>query len=85
MGKGGPKPTSGGPDMKTAWKHYESGDVVTARREAAAVLQGQGDGGDKEQAADLLERTRFPKMGWILAATAAGLISIMLVLAIARS
>jgi hypothetical protein len=85
MGKGGPKPDSGGPDMKAAWKHYESGDVVTARREAQAVLRGEADASDKQQASDLLERTQFPKMGWMLAGVAAVLISIMLVLAIARS
>jgi hypothetical protein len=85
MSKGGPKPASGGPDMKTAWKLYESGDVVAARREAQAVVQGQADAGEKEQANDLLERTRFPKMGWMLAALAAVLISIALSLAIARS
>lgn len=85
MGKGGQKGAAAGAEMKAAWKLYEAGNVVAARREAERVLQNAPSDADKQQATDLIERTRFPKMGYLLAAVAGGLILLMILLAVLRS
>jgi hypothetical protein len=85
MGKGGQKPAAGAAEMKAARKLYEAGDVFLARKEAERVLQAGGSEADKTEAADLLERTRFPKMGLMLAALAATLILLMVTLAVIRN
>jgi hypothetical protein len=84
MGKGGQKVASG-PEMKAAWKLYDAGDKVAARREAQGVLRDSPPDAEKQQAADLLERTGFPKMGYVLAAVSAALILAMVVLALTRT
>jgi hypothetical protein len=85
MAKGAPKAPPAGAEMKAAWKLYEAGDVVAARRDAERVLAAGGSDADKQQAKELIDRTGFPRMGYVLAAVAAGLISLMMLLALLRS
>jgi hypothetical protein len=50
--------------MKDVWRLYESGDTVSARREARRVLAEAPSEADASQARELLERTQIPKMAW---------------------
>ena len=70
--------------MKQAWRHYESGDVVVARREAKEILAGSSSPGDAAQAEDLLQRTRVSKIALYYALGAALVISLLIVLAVLR-
>ncbi len=73
-----------GSPIKTAWKLYNSGDVVGARRMAREVLASSPSAADTEQAKDLIERTNTPRFAWYLALVAAALILTMIGLALAR-
>ena len=72
------------PRMKQAWRHYESGDVVVARREAKEILARSPSPVDAAQAEDLLQRTRVPKTALYYALGAALVISLLIVLAVLR-
>jgi hypothetical protein len=73
------------PQMKHAWRRYESGDVVVARREAKKVLEAPSAPGDPGQARDLLERTGVSKSALYYALLAATLILVLILLAVVRS
>lgn len=72
------------PQMKQAWKHFESGDKLTARREAKAVLAGNPGEEDARQARELIDRTRLPPIALYTAAAAALIIVSLIVLAAVR-
>jgi hypothetical protein len=72
------------PRMKQAWRHYESGDVVVARREAKEILSASPSALDAAQAEDLLERTGVSKIALYYALGAALVISLLIVLAVLR-
>ena len=71
--------------MQQAWKLYEAGDKLSARREAKAILESQPSEEDAKQAADLLERSKLPPVALYTAAGAAVLIVLLIILAIARA
>ena len=73
------------PQMKHAWKRYESGDVVVARREAEKVLEAPSAPGDAAQARDLIDRTKVSKTALYYSLLAATLILLLIVLALIRS
>lgn len=73
------------PQMKHAWRRYESGDVVVARREAKKVLEAPSAPGDAPQARDLLERTGVSKSALYYALLAATLILVLILIAWLRS
>jgi hypothetical protein len=84
MAKGQPPKASSGSQVKDAWKLYNAGDVVAARREARAVLADSPSAADAEQAKELIERTRVPRFAWYLALMAAALIFTMIAVGIAH-
>lgn len=70
--------------MKEAWKLYNAGDVVSARREARRLMAESPDEPDAEQARNLIERTEVPSFAWYLAVVAAALILAMIIIGIAH-
>jgi len=84
MAKGQFPKTASGSRLKNAWKLYNAGDVVAARREANTVLADSPNPTDAEQAKDLIDRTRVPRFAWYLALMAAALVSIMIAVGIAH-
>jgi hypothetical protein len=84
MAKGQPAKGTSGSRMKSAWKLFEAGDVVAARREAKAALADSPSEAETEQAKDLIDRTRAPKFAWYMALMAAALIITMVAVGIAH-
>lgn len=79
-------PLATSPELLEAWRKLDAGDVVTARRTAAALLAtGALSESDRVSAEDLLSRTRFPKWSLAFAAGAAAIIVILIILASTRS
>lgn len=70
--------------LKEAWRLYEAGDQVGARREAQQVLGGSPSDKEKAEAEDLLARTRPPVWTWPYVLATAVVLALMLALAIAR-
>jgi hypothetical protein len=73
------------PRMERAWRLFEEGDKLLARREAKAILGDSPGAADAEQARELLSRTEIPRVALIAAAAAATLILLLILLAIART
>jgi hypothetical protein len=71
--------------MERAWRLFEDGDQLMARREAKEILADSPNGPDAEQARELLSRTEIPRVALIAAGVAAGLILLLILLAIART
>ena len=71
--------------MERAWRLFDEGDKLLARREARAILAGTTHGPDADQARELLERTRLPRLALLTAGAAAALILALILLAIART
>jgi hypothetical protein len=84
MAKGPFPKSASGSRLKNAWRLYNAGDVVAARREAKVVLADSPHPTDAEQAKELIERTRVPRVAWYLALMAAAVISIMIAVGIAH-
>ena len=84
MAKGQVPKASSGLRMKNAWKLYNAGDMVAARREATAVLADSPSTPEAQQAKELIERTKPPPFAWYLAAIAAALILAMIAIGIAH-
>ncbi len=84
MAKGQPSKAGSGLKLKNAWKLYNAGDVVAARREARSVLADSPSSADAEQAKELIERTGVPRFAWYLALMAAALILTMIAVGIAH-
>jgi hypothetical protein len=84
MAKGQFPKTGSSSRLKNAWKLYNAGDVVAARREANGVLADSPIPADAEQAKELIERTRVPRFAWYLALMAAALASVMIAVGIAH-
>ncbi|HEY8206462.1 MAG TPA: molecular chaperone DnaJ [Myxococcaceae bacterium] len=82
-GEKGGKDKGDGP-LQEAWKRYEAGDHVGARREAQGVLDGQPSDAERAEAQALIARTGPPTWTWPYAAAAAVLLALMLALAITR-
>ena len=78
-----PKATSSS-RVKSAWKLYNAGDMVAARREANAALADSPSAQYAQQAKELIEHTKVPRFAWYLAATAAALILTMIAVGIAH-
>jgi hypothetical protein len=72
------------PRMREAWKHFEGGDKLAARREAEGVLRDNPSEVDAREARELLERTRTPPVAFLLAGVAAALIVGLVALALFR-
>jgi hypothetical protein len=85
MAKGGQTPKDpASPEMRAAWQLLETGDVVSARREAQRILASAPSPDDKAQAEELLRRTRTPRALYGFALLAAVLIALLVVLALSR-
>lgn len=84
MAKGGQKaqPTSG---LSAAWAKYDAGDVVIARRLAQAFLESTPEGPLADEARDLLSRTSVSKLTWVFGGICAGLLGLLILLAIVRT
>lgn len=79
-------PAASSPELVQAWRQFEAGDVVSARRTAAGLLAtGSLSDSDQASAEDLISRTQFPKWAFAFAAFAGGVIVLLIVLAITRS
>lgn len=72
------------PQMQQAWKHFEAGDKVAARREARAVLSANPSEQDAQQANELLGRLELPKIAVILGGVAGVVILLLIALAVSR-
>ncbi len=70
--------------MQGAWRHFESGDTVLARREAKKILASPPTEADAEQAKDLLSRTRIPPLAFIIAGVVFFLASMLVLIARSR-
>jgi hypothetical protein len=71
--------------MERAWRLFDEGDKLLARREAKAILGDSSSGPDAEEARELLERTQIPRVALIAAGAAAALVLLLILLAIART
>lgn len=84
--KHGGAPLASSPELLDAWRRYEAGDVVAARRAAAALLaSGSLSAQDLASAEDLLSRTRFPTWSLAFAGGALAIIALLILLAVTRS
>lgn len=83
MAKGGQSKVAGRIDA--AWKLYDAGDVVSARREARRILADNPTDAERSAANDLLGRAGFPREGLYLAGATAMMIVLFILLGIARS
>jgi len=79
--RGGKKSAAG---MREAWRLLDAGDVLAARREASRFLAQDAPPEERDEARELLERTRFPKQALAAAAIAATLIALLILLAVLR-
>jgi hypothetical protein len=86
MAKGGqPQKNATSARMKVALKRLDEGDVVTARREAHALLTAPEAPADADEAKALLDRLKIPKEIFLFAALAATVLTLLVILAIVRS
>ena len=58
--------------MSTAWKLFDEGDKLSARKAAEAVLAANPTPAEAQAARDLLERLRTPPFAWMMAAVVVG-------------
>ena len=54
--------------MAAAWKLFDDGDKLSARKFAEAVIAGNPSAKERQEAVDLLERTGTPPFAWLMAA-----------------
>ena len=80
-----PSKSSLSPKLKQAFRQYEAGDVVAARRQARLVLLESPSPADAAQAQDLIDRTGTPRAAFYFALLAALAICSMIILAVLRS
>ena len=83
MAKGGQSKGAG--RMDVAWRLYEAGDKVAARREAEKILADNPSEAEQAAARELIARSGFPREGLYLAGLAAVMIILFILLGIARS
>ena len=57
--------------MTFAWKLFDEGDKLSARKAAQAVLDANPTPKEKQEAEDLLERTRTPPFAFLMASIVA--------------
>ena len=74
----------GSEPLQEAWRRYEAGDQVGARREARRVLDEKPADEVRAEAEALIARTGPPTWAWPYAAAAAVVLALMLALAIVR-
>ena len=84
MAKGGQTPNPASPRMQAAWKLKDSGDVLSARREAERILADNPSPDDKVQAQELLRLATTPRPLYGFALLAAALLVLLVVLAATR-
>ena len=72
------------PAMQGAWRSFDNGDTVAARREAKKVLASPTSEADAEQARELLARTRVPGLAFIIAGVVVFLASMLVLIALTR-
>ena len=72
------------PRMQEAWKRFDGGDKLTARREAQAILANAPTEDEAQQARELLERLKLPRVALGLGAMAAVFILLLILLAVLR-
>ena len=73
--------------MKLAWKLFDAGDKLAARRLAERTLKATrspASSKEAEEARDLLDRTEPPPLFWMLLAMSVALIAGLILLAVAR-
>ena len=85
MAKGNPTGKAPASGVKLALKTYEDGDVFSARRQAQKLLASNPSDEERAAAVDLLERTRIPRVAFLLAGAAATVIVAMILLVVLRS
>ncbi len=86
MAKGGqPQKNATSARMKAAQKLRDEGDVVTARREAKKLLAAPEAPGDAQEAQALLDLLTLPKEIFGFAAIAAGVMALLILLAVLRT
>lgn len=83
MAKGGQAGKVGGP-LELAWRLFDEGNKLAARREARLVLAGNRGEAEAAQARELLERTGFPRSFVRFVLVAGGLLVLLVLLAILR-
>ena len=71
--------------LQDAWKLYEGGDKLSARKQAERVLAADPKGPASDEARELIERTEPPKIFRTLAIVAATLILLAVLVALLRS
>ncbi|MGA9526063.1 MAG: molecular chaperone DnaJ [Myxococcaceae bacterium] len=70
--------------MQGAWRHFESGDTVLARREAKKILASPPTEADAAQARELLARTQIPRLAFLIAVVVAFLATMLVLIARTR-
>jgi hypothetical protein len=88
MGKGRQRQTPPvekvSPALQGAWRFFESGDTVMARKEAKRILASPPSEADAAQARELLARTRIPGLAFIIAGAVVFLASMLVLIALTR-
>ncbi len=88
MGKGRQRQTPPiekiSPAMQGAWRFFDSGDTVGARREAKKILASPPTDADADQARELLARTRIPGLAFIIAGVVVFLATMLVLIALTR-
>jgi hypothetical protein len=84
MAKGGHRAKAAPTAMAGAWRLFDAGDKLAARREAQALLRNPPTPEDAEDAKRLLDCLRPPPVFKYFAALAAGLVCGLVALAVAR-
>lgn len=69
--------------MAAAWKHWDDGDKLAARKVAEDVLRSTPTDKERADAEELLRRSKPPQFAWIMAAVVV-VVAVVLTL-IARS
>ena len=72
------------PAMKDAWRLFDSGDKVRARKKAQDVLAQPASDEDAQQARELLQRTQVPPLAWALAGAVLLVATLLIVIAVTR-
>jgi hypothetical protein len=70
--------------MSHVWRLYESGDTVSARKEARHLLESSPSEADASQARELLARTQIPKMAWAVVGVVLFFAAMLVLVALTR-
>jgi hypothetical protein len=70
--------------MNRVLRLYESGDTVSARKEAQRLLESAPSEADASQARELLRRTQIPKMAWAVVGVVLFFAALLVIVALTR-